>query len=107
MNSQTRSEIRSGLIALAVSGLLFTLGIVLRGAVDLADPTSFIQAAASPYYIPGWTMILIGGVLWALSLSHLSSRKLTRPSRISSENRGTCPRSATIYISYHQCACDC
>jgi hypothetical protein len=63
MNSQTRSEIRSGLIALAVSGLLFTLGIVLRGAVDLADPTSFIQAAASPYYIPGWTMILIGGVL--------------------------------------------
>jgi len=63
MNAQTRREIRSGLVALAVSGLLFTLGIILRGAVDLADPTSFIRAAASPYYIPGWTVILIGWVL--------------------------------------------
>jgi len=63
MNSQTRREIRSGLIALAVSGLLFTLGIMFRGAVELADPTSFIRAAASPYYIPGWAMILVGGVL--------------------------------------------
>jgi hypothetical protein len=63
MNSQTRREIRSGLIALAVSGLWFTLGIVLRGEVDLADPTSFLRAAASPYYIPGWAMILVGGVL--------------------------------------------
>lgn len=63
MSSQTRREIRSGLIALVVSGLLFTLGIVLRGAVDLADVTSFIRAAASPYYIPGWTMILVGTVL--------------------------------------------
>jgi hypothetical protein len=63
MNSQTRREIRSGLIALVVSGLLFTLGIVFRGGVDLADPTSFLRAAASPYYLPGWTMILVGGVL--------------------------------------------
>lgn len=63
MNSQTRREIRSGLVALAVSGLLFTIGIVLRGAVELADPTSFIRAAASPYYIPGWAIILVGFVL--------------------------------------------
>jgi len=63
MNAQTRREIRSGLVALAVSGLFFTLGILLRGAVDLADPASFIRAAASPYYIPGWALILVGFVL--------------------------------------------
>ena len=63
MNAQTRREIRSGLVALAVSGLFFTLGILLRGAVELADPASFIRAAASPYYIPGWALILVGFVL--------------------------------------------
>jgi len=63
MNSQTRREIRFGLIALVLSGLLFALGIVLRGQVDLTDPGSFIQAAASPNYVPGWTVILVGGVL--------------------------------------------
>ena len=63
MNAQTRREIRSGLVALAVSGLFFTLGILLRGAVDLANPASFIRAAASPYYIPGWALILVGFVL--------------------------------------------
>jgi hypothetical protein len=57
------SRIRLGLIALALSGLLFALGIVLRGEVDMADPESFIRVAVSPAYVPGWTMILVGGVL--------------------------------------------
>ena len=63
MNSQTQYEIRFGLIALALSGLLFALGIVLRGPVDLADPGSCCRAAASPTYVLGWTTILVGGVL--------------------------------------------
>jgi hypothetical protein len=64
MNTQTRREIRFGLITLALSGLLFTLGAALRGPVDLADPGSYIiRAALSPNYIPGWTIILVGGVL--------------------------------------------
>ncbi len=63
MNSQTRREIRFGLIALALSGLLFALGIVLRGPVDLADPGSCCRATVSPNYVPAWTIILVGGVL--------------------------------------------
>ena len=64
MTTQTRREIRFGLIALALSGLLFTLGAVLRGPVDLADLRSYvILAALSPNYVPGWTIILVGGVL--------------------------------------------
>src|SRR5574341_86648 len=63
MNSQTRHEIRLGLLALALSGLLFALGIVLRGPVDLADPGFCCRAAVSPTYVPAWTIILVGGVL--------------------------------------------
>jgi hypothetical protein len=64
MNTQTRREIRFGLIALALSGLLFTLGAALRGPVDLADLGSYIiRAALSPNYAPGWAIILVGGVL--------------------------------------------
>ena len=64
MNSQTRREIRFGLITLALSALLFTLGAVLRGPFDIADPRSYIiRAALSPNYVPGWTLILIGAVL--------------------------------------------
>ena len=64
MNTQTRREIRSGLIALALSGLLSTLVAALRGPFDLADPGSHnIGAALSPTYLPGWTLILIGVVL--------------------------------------------
>lgn len=63
MNSQTRREIRFGLTALVLSGLLLALSTILRGPVSLADPGSFIQAAASPNYVPAWTMILVGGVL--------------------------------------------
>jgi len=64
MNSQTRREIRFGLITLALSALLFTLGAALRGPFDLADPASYIvRTALSPNYVPGWTLILIGAVL--------------------------------------------
>jgi hypothetical protein len=64
MNTQTRREIRSGLIALALSGLLVTLGAALRGPFDLADPgSSNIRDAFSPTYLPGWPLILIGVVL--------------------------------------------
>ncbi|SRR6266540_1923364 len=63
MDSQTHREIRFGLAALALSGLLFTLGVALRGPIDLADPGSFVRAAVSPSYVPAWTLILVGGVL--------------------------------------------
>ena len=64
MNTQARREIRFGLIALALSALLFTLGAALRGPFDLVDPGSYIiRAALSPNYVPGWTLILIGAVL--------------------------------------------
>jgi hypothetical protein len=63
MNSQTRLEIRFGLIALALSGLLLALSTLLRGPVSLTDPVSFIRSADSPSYIPAWAFILIGGVL--------------------------------------------
>lgn len=63
MNSQTRLEVRFGLTALALSGLLFALGIVLRGPVDLADPGPCCRAAFSPTLRTGWTIILIGAVL--------------------------------------------
>ncbi len=63
MNSQTQYEIRLGLIALALSGLLFALGIILRGPVDLADPGSCCRAAVSPSFVLAWVIILAGGVL--------------------------------------------
>jgi hypothetical protein len=63
MNSQTRREIRFGLIALALSGLLLTLNVVLRGPIDLADPQALIRAATSPNWLPAWTIALVGVVL--------------------------------------------
>jgi hypothetical protein len=62
MNSQTRREIRFGLIALALSGLLFTLGIPLRGPVAITNPEAMIRAAGSPGFLPGWILLLVGGV---------------------------------------------
>lgn len=63
MNFQTRYEIRFGLIALALSGLLLALSTILRGPISLSDPDSFIRNADSPTYVLAWTLILIGGVL--------------------------------------------
>ncbi len=47
MNTQTRREIRFGLSALVLTGLLYTLGIALRGPID-PDPDSFLRVALSP-----------------------------------------------------------
>jgi hypothetical protein len=64
MNTQTRWEIRSGMIALVGSSLLFVLGIILRGPIpSVAIPASFSPAAASPNYVTGWTVILFGFAL--------------------------------------------
>lgn len=62
MNTQTRREIRFGLIALVLSGLLFVLGVALRGPVD-PDPESFLRAALSSNFVPGVAISLIGGVV--------------------------------------------
>jgi hypothetical protein len=52
MNTQTRYEIRLGLIALALAGLLFLLSIGLRGGpFDLTDPGACCRAAFSPTYM--------------------------------------------------------
>ncbi|HEU0294902.1 MAG TPA: hypothetical protein VFR47_19320 [Anaerolineales bacterium] len=64
MNTQTCWEIRSGMIALVGSSLLFVLGIMLRGPIPgVAIPASFSLAAASANYVAGWTVILVGFVL--------------------------------------------
>ena len=65
MNTQTRREIRFGLIALALSGLFFTLGSAVRGPVnlDLGDPESFIIWAPFPNYVPAWVSGLVAGML--------------------------------------------
>ena len=62
-STQTRREVRSGLVALAVTGPLFTLGIILRGAIDISDITSLIREALSPGFASGWTLIVFGFVL--------------------------------------------
>jgi len=50
-------------MALAITGPLFTLGIILRGAIDISDTTSLIREALSPGYTTGWTLIVFGFVL--------------------------------------------
>lgn len=63
ISTQTRREIRSGLITLALTGPLFTLGIILRGAIDISDTTSLIREALSPGFTTGWALIVFGFVL--------------------------------------------
>jgi hypothetical protein len=62
MNIQIRREIRFGLSALVVTGLLFTLSVVVRGPLD-RDPAVLMQAVLSPNFVPGVVIGLIGGVL--------------------------------------------
>ena len=63
MNVQTGREVRLGLIALALSGLLWTVGIVLRGPADLADPGSCCRAEFSPAMYVASTVIAVGAML--------------------------------------------
>lgn len=63
MSTQPRREVRSGLIVLALTGPLFTLGIILRGAIDISDTTSLIRDALLPGFTTGWTLIVFGFVL--------------------------------------------
>lgn len=62
MNIQTRREIRFGMSALALTGLLFTLSVVVRGPLD-RDPAVLMQAVLSPNFVPGVVIGLFGGVL--------------------------------------------
>jgi hypothetical protein len=62
MNSQTRREIRFGLSALVLTGLLFTLGVAIRGPLD-RDPVSLMRGALSPNFVPGAAIGLVGGVI--------------------------------------------
>jgi hypothetical protein len=59
MNVQTGREVRLGLIALALSGLLWTVGIVLRGPADLTDPGSCCRAEFSPAMYVASTVIAV------------------------------------------------
>ena len=65
MNSQTRREIRFGLVALALSGLLLTLGIPLRGPIAITNPDAMIRSAGLPGFLPGWILLVLGGVFQA------------------------------------------
>ena len=42
---------------------MLTLGVALRGPIDLADSGSFVRTAASPNYVLAWTLILAAGIL--------------------------------------------
>ena len=61
MNSETGREIRFGLIAMALSGLLFTLSVVVRGPLE-RDPAALMQAVLVPNFVPGVVLGLIGGM---------------------------------------------
>ena len=63
MSRQTRREVRSGLIVLALTGPLFTAGIVLRGSIDITDPTSLLDEALTPGFTTGWALIVLGFAL--------------------------------------------
>lgn len=67
MNTQTRREVRFGLLALVLTGLLYTLGVALRGPL-LTDPDSLMRAALSPNFVPGVTISLVGAVLQVYGL---------------------------------------
>lgn len=63
MSSQTRREVRLGLSALAVSGLLFAVGIVLRGPADLTDPGSCCRTAFSSTVQAAYVIVVVGAIL--------------------------------------------
>jgi hypothetical protein len=62
MNIQTRREIRFGMSALALTGMLFMLSVLIRGPID-RDPAVLMQAVLSPNFVAGVVIGLIGAVL--------------------------------------------
>lgn len=62
MNIQTRREIRFGMSALFLTGLLYTLSVLIRGPLN-RDPAVLMQAVLSPNFVPGVITGMIGGVL--------------------------------------------
>jgi len=62
MNLQTRREVRFRLIALVLSGLLFTVSVILRGPIDSAL-SSLMRAALCSAFVSGVAVGLIGGVI--------------------------------------------
>ena len=63
MNVQTRREVRLGLIALALAGLLWTVALPLRGPADLADPGSCCRTGFSTTFQGAWILIVVGAML--------------------------------------------
>jgi len=63
MNSQTRRDIRFGLISLALSGLLMTLAAVVRGPMSGLTGEFLLRDAASPNWGPAWAIGVVGSVL--------------------------------------------
>jgi hypothetical protein len=63
MNVQTGREVRLGLIALALAGLLWMVAILLRGPADLADPGSCCRTEFSFTLQVAWILIVVGAML--------------------------------------------
>lgn len=61
MNIQTRREISFGLSALVLTGLMYTLSVLIRGPLD-RDPAVLMKAVLSPNFVPGVVIGLFGGV---------------------------------------------
>lgn len=112
MKSQALSRIRLGLIAMALSGLLWTIGIPLRGPVAITDPEAMIQAASSPGFVPGWTIQLVGGVFHTFGTIGLYGylvywgRQSDRLHRLCLEDRGNCARVPADNLFFGQHASD-
>jgi len=62
MNIQTRREIRFGMSALILTGLMYTLSVLIRGPLD-RDPAVVMQAVLAPNFVPGVVIGLFGAVL--------------------------------------------
>jgi hypothetical protein len=61
MDKQTRREIRFGMIALILTGVLYTLSVLIRGPLD-RDAAVLMRAVLSPNFVPGVVIGLFGGV---------------------------------------------
>ena len=62
MNVQAGREVRLGLIALALAGLLWTVAIPWRGPADLADAGACCRAEFSPALQVAWILIVVGAM---------------------------------------------